>query len=80
MNNPRLIGAIALTAACVLACAGAEAFDESKYPDLQGQWDRIGPPNWTPAGTPPFTPEYQAIYEANRADMRTGGHGNVPSQ
>jgi hypothetical protein len=77
MNNPRVI---ALTAALVMASAGAEAFDESKYPDLKGQWERVGPPNWAPAGKPPFTPEYQAVYEANRADMRNGGAGNVPSQ
>ena len=77
MNSPRVI---ALTAALVTASAGAEAFDESKYPDLKGQWERVGVPNWTPAGKPPFTPEYQAVYEANRADMRNGGAGNVPSQ
>jgi hypothetical protein len=77
MNNTHVI---ALTAALVMASAGAEAFDESKYPNLKGQWERIGPPNWTPAGKPPFTPEYQAVYEANRADMKNGGAGNVPSQ
>jgi hypothetical protein len=77
MTNPRVI---ALTAALVMASAGAEAFDESKYPDLKGQWERVGPPNWAPAGKPPLTPEYQAVYEANRADMRNGGAGNVPSQ
>src|SRR5262249_38099898 len=77
MNNTRVIG---LTAAFVMASAGAEAFDESKYPDLKGQWERVGVPNWTPAGKPPLTPEYEAVYEANRADMRNGGAGNVPSQ
>ena len=77
MNNPRVI---ALTAAFVMASAGAEAFDESKYPDLKGQWERVGVPNWTPAGMPPLTSEYEAVYEANRADMRNGGAGNVPSQ
>src|SRR5258708_30269189 len=70
MNNTRVI---ALTAALVMASVGAEAFDESKYPDLKGQWERVGVPNWTPAGKPPFTSEYQAVYEANRADMRNGG-------
>ncbi len=38
MNNPRVI---ALTAAFVMASASAEAFDESKYPDLKGQWERV---------------------------------------
>ena len=64
MNNAPVI---ALTAALVMASAGAEAFDESKYPDLKGQWERVGVPNWTPAGKPPLTPEYEAVYEANRA-------------
>jgi hypothetical protein len=73
MNNAPVI---ALTAALVMASAGAEAFDESKYPDLKGQWERVGVPNWTPAGKPPLTPEYEAVYEANRADMRNGGAGN----
>jgi len=77
MNNARVI---AIAAALVISSAGAEAFDEAKYPDLKGQWERIGVPNWTPAGKPPLTPEYEAVYEANRADMRNGGAGNVPSQ
>src|SRR5262245_28157844 len=80
MIDNRLVDAIALTVALLLAASGASAHDESKYPDLKGQWDRVGPPNWTPAGTPPLTVEYQAVYEANRADMRNGGPGGVPSQ
>jgi hypothetical protein len=80
MNNNRLIGAIALIAALLVAPAGAAGFDESKYPDLKGQWDRVGVPNWTLAGQPPLTPEYQAVYEANRADMVNGGAGGVVSQ
>src|SRR4051794_15419463 len=80
MNHTRLIAAIALTGALLLTATGAPAHDESKYPDLKGQWDRVGPPNWTQAGPPPFTPEYQAVFEANRAEMREGGPGGVPSQ
>jgi len=79
MNDTRLISAVALTVALLMAPAGAAIFDDSKYPNLKGQWDRIGPPNWTPAGKPPFTPEYQAVFEANKADMANGGAGNVPS-
>jgi hypothetical protein len=79
MHELRLLAAIALTAA-LLTPASARILDESKFPDLKGQWDRVGVPNWTPAGTPPFTPEYQAVFEANRADMKNGGAGGVPSQ
>jgi hypothetical protein len=82
MNETRSIGAVVLAAAALLiAPGGAFAFDESKYPDLRGQWERLGnPPSWAPAGTPPLTPEYQAVYEANRADMVNGGAGGVVSQ
>jgi len=34
------IGAIALTATLCATIAGAQAWDESKYPDLTGQWVR----------------------------------------
>ena len=81
MRNRSSIGAIALAAATLLAAhSGARAFDESKYPDLKGQWVRNGNPNWVPvAGPAPLTPEYKAIYDANRADMAAGGVGDVPS-
>ena len=80
-----------LTAAVMLASAlavpgAALAFDESKYPDLQGQWSR--PPGTgiqadpsKPPGRgqqPPLTPEYQAIWEASMADQAKGGQGNDP--
>ena len=82
MRNRSSIGAIALAAATLLAAhSGARAFDESKYPDLKGQWLRNGNPNWVQPKDPkpPLTPEYQAIYDANRADMAAGGVGDVPS-
>ena len=80
-----------LTAAVMLAAAlavpgAALAFDEFKYPDLQGQWSR--PPGTgiqadpsKPPGRgqqPPLTPEYQAIWEASMADQAKGGQGNDP--
>ena len=75
------IGAIALAGALLMTLCGAQALDESKYPDFKGQWNRVGNPNWAPAGAPrpPLTPEYLAVYNANRADMAAGGPGNVPS-
>ena len=91
------IAAVALAAALLTPHSAAQALDESKYPDLKGQWVRVGGPNWIqPTSAPQFnptydpraylppppgllTPEYQAIYEANRADQAAGGVGDVPS-
>ena len=96
MGFRKSIGAGAIAAALlVLTIGGAAAFDESKYPDMKGQWRRAGgggllaggagglryddskPIKNTPSlgQEPPLTPEYQAIYEANLADMMQGGQG-----
>src|SRR6516164_10615872 len=71
----------------IIAAAGAQAFDQSNYPDWSGQWKR-------PAGVgnqwdtskpprrgqePPLTPEYQAVFEANLADQALGGQGSDPT-
>jgi hypothetical protein len=72
-------GAIAL-AALLMVTAGAQAFDETKYPDWKGKWDRVGPPRWVqPGQKAPLTPEYQAIMDWNVADQASGGHGTEPS-
>jgi hypothetical protein len=74
------IGAITLAAALCMAMAPAQAFDETKYPDWKGKWDRVGPPRWTlPGVIPPLTPEYKALYDQNTADQKAGGHGMEPS-
>jgi hypothetical protein len=75
-----LIGAAVLAA--VLSPAGAQAFDEARYPDWAGQWIRIGEAaRWDP-GKPvglgqqaPLTAEYQAKFERSLADQRAGGQG-----
>ena len=74
----------------VMTVGGAQAFDESKYPDLKGQWRRaergdiaggFGGLRYDASKPPllgqeaPLTPEYQAIYEANLADQAEGGQG-----
>jgi hypothetical protein len=76
-----LIGAIAVSAALMATIAGAQAFDESKYPNWKGMWDRNGiPPRWTPPGqTAPLTPEYKVLFDQNTADQKAGGHGMEPS-
>ena len=78
------IGAIALSAALMLPLAGAQAFDDARYPDLKGAWSRIGDPIWDTSKPQfeqqaPLTSEYQAIYEASRADMAAGGQGYDPT-
>jgi hypothetical protein len=74
------IGALVLATALATAIAGAQASDDSKYPDLRGQWRRVGSAEWTPAGQkPPLTPEYQVIYDDNLKDQAAGGHGTEPS-
>src|ERR1700752_4202519 len=73
-----LIGAI-LAAAPLTAPAVAQ--DMSKYPDLKGQWVRNGNPNnWRElAGPAPLTPEYQKVFVAITADLKSGGPVNWPS-
>jgi hypothetical protein len=78
------IAAVVLTAAMAVTAA-ARAHDESKYPDLQGQWSRgTGPAQWDPSKPgglrqqPPLTAEYRAIWEANMASQAAGGEGYNP--
>ena len=80
------IGAVALAAVMLMAVTGARAFDESKYPDFNGQWKR--PPRVSnqydtskprTAEQAPLTPEYQKIFEANLKDQAEGGQGTDPT-
>ena len=81
------IGAIWLALVLGGSITGARAFDESKYPDFDGQWKRpAGIANQFDISKPqgraqqvPLTPEYQAIFEAGLADQKTGGQGNDPT-
>ena len=73
------IGSAALVAALLFVTGSAQAFDESKYPDLKGQWNRIGAPRWADPATAPLTPEYRAIFETNLKDQATGGQGTDPT-
>ena len=81
MFDRSLIAAIAIVVALCATTAEIRAWDDSKYPDLKGQWVRApgggARYDWSkPAGRgqeAPLTPEYQAIYEANLADMAKGG-------
>jgi hypothetical protein len=66
---------------CVLGdgFGSAQAFDETKYPDLKGQWHRTGAPRWADPSKAPLTAEYRAIFEANLRDQATGGQGTDPT-
>jgi hypothetical protein len=83
-RNP--IGLFALVAAIMVPIAVAAA-DDAKYPSWKGQWRAIqrggGNPPFDPGKPPgngqeaPLTQEYQAPFEANRADQAAGGQGNA---
>jgi hypothetical protein len=79
------MGAVALAATLWVTLAGARAADESKFPDLNGQWSRAHPRSqWDPSKPrglqqqPPLTTEYQAIFEANLQDLHAGNLGADP--
>ncbi len=88
----RLVTCMTALATVLLTPIGASAFDESKYPDLKGQWRRVAVPSGhyrgvqydphKPAGPgqeAPLTPEYQKIFEANLADQELGGQAGDPT-
>jgi hypothetical protein len=81
-----MIGSVALAAAVIAGPAVAQQpFDPSKYPAMAGQWLRVGPLGVFDSTKPqargqqaPLTPEYQAIFEANLAEVAKGGFGDDP--
>src|SRR5258705_13680936 len=83
------IGAIVLTAALCAMIAGAQAWDDSKYPDLTGQWVRAegarGVGRYDPTKPPgrrqepPLTAENQAIYEDNLPNQPQAVQGIDPT-
>jgi hypothetical protein len=88
----RILACTTALAAALLTPIGAQAFDESEYPDLKGQWRRVAVPSGhyrgvqydphKPAGPgqqAPLTPEYQKIFEANLADQELGGQAGDPT-
>jgi hypothetical protein len=80
MLRQTAFGGAALATVLLATIAGAQAPDESKYPDLSGQWNRIGPNRWeSGAQKAPLTPEYRAIYEANLARQAAGRQGDMRS-
>src|SRR5262245_15065222 len=78
-----LAGSMIVAATLSAALTTASAFDESKYPDFQGQWKRkVGAVNaWDETRRPglpqdpPLTPEYRKRWEVGMADQAAGGQG-----
>src|SRR5437879_13249493 len=88
MRHRRLLGFVTLVLTFAQTLVDAQAWDDSKYPDLKGQWRRTEPGDPTrfdpskPAGLgqqAPLTPEYQALFETGLRDLAAGGTGLDPS-
>src|SRR5438270_4983442 len=82
MLDRNSIAAIAVAIALMATLAGAQAHDESKYPDWSGQWLRTygGNPRYDQSKPlrqqrAPLKPEYQKMFEASIAAQDVGGHG-----
>src|SRR5262245_54775062 len=87
MHCRSLLHAAGLAVALLMVIGGAQAFDDSKYPNLKGQWDRFvvrGLPGqasfdqtkgWGHYQEAPLTPEYLKIFEENLKDQEAGGLG-----
>jgi len=80
------IGALVLGAALLAGGSAAQAFDDSKYPNLKGQWRIVGGPMrfdtnkpWGLGQQAPLIPAYQKIFEANLKDQADGGQGTTPT-
>jgi hypothetical protein len=85
MLRRSFIGTVALMAALLLMSARVRAVDASIYPDFNGQWVRASEHSqWDPSKPrglqqqAPLTAEYQAIFEANLADLHAGNLGADP--
>jgi hypothetical protein len=87
MQLRRLFGFVALAIALSAGAAQAQESDPSKYPSWKGQWLRLGSGNgnaWDPTQSVahqkvPLIAQYQAIYDAARADEEAGGQGIDPT-
>jgi hypothetical protein len=78
------IGFAALAIALSMPGTGAQAHDESKYPDWSGQWIKApdgGPPRYDPSKPDgrgqqaPLKEPYRLVHEASMADQAAGGQG-----
>ncbi len=65
--------AVALAVALLMTVGGARAHDDTKYPNVKGQWNRFVVPGLP--GQP--SQDQTKIHEASLADQAKGGHGNA---
>jgi hypothetical protein len=78
------IGSIVLAGALSGMASLAQAGDDPRYPDLKGEWMRLGSGSFDPSKPAglgqkaPLTAEYEAILEASLVDEAGGGQGNNP--
>jgi hypothetical protein len=88
MLFPSSIRTIALAIALGMATAVAQAHDETKYPDVKGQWVAVGigqGAQWDPTKPggrgqeAPLTAEYQTIYDATLAKQAASGPDATPT-
>lgn len=80
MHRSGLVPGLILIALCSGMAAECAKAEDSKYPDMKGQWIRNFVPVWSARNEkPPLTPEYMKIFEDNLAVMADGDPGNVPS-
>jgi hypothetical protein len=84
MLSKGTISLVVLAATLGLLATAAHAFDEKKYPDWSGQWQKVGdggPPRYDPSKPngrgqqAPLTDEYRRIHEASMKDQAAGGQG-----
>jgi hypothetical protein len=79
--------AFSLAAALGATVTAAQAWDDTKYPDLKGQWvrgysggSRFDPSKGIgPRQEAPLTPEYQAIYKVQLEEQAKGKQGIDPT-
>ena len=71
MHHRSSIAVLASFAALLMTVVGAAAFDESKYPDLKGNWNRVGAPRWVQADDKaPLTPNIRRSSNGTRRIKR----------
>ena len=76
-----LVATITLAAGLCMMTAGAQAWDESQYPNWKGRWQRPDGvrPAWVqPGDKAPLTAEYQKVMDDNVQDQKNGGMGTLP--